>query len=87
MHVLRRYAMARHQQVLAEWQGQLFVPPLHEFVADTIARELQFEFARKFQQLRDQTNERFDSVRAFRRRSVAMRRRILRYRQNTGVTA
>lgn len=67
--------------------NDLFPPPAHELLADRLHAEHQAALrAFAAQQLRA-VNDRLDLAQAFKNRSVAQRRRFLRYRQLTGVTA
>lgn len=61
--------------------NDLFPPPAHEVLADRLCAE------HKAAQQLQAVNDRLDLALAFKNRSVAQRRRFLRYRQLTGVTA
>lgn len=61
-------------------QADLFPPPLHHFVADSLAAEARAEIRAITAQARHDLELRFDRIVAFHNRSIAQRRRYWRLR-------
>lgn len=65
-------------------QEPLFRPPLHFFVADTLAAEAHAEIKAMAQRARAELEERFQRIAAFHARSLGQRRRFWRTRTFNG---